>query len=116
MKLKIKLIIILAVSAVLNAACAVLGAQPVEGSQIPVFTGLLLLLTPGISCILAGILAGSNVKREFWLVLVPAAVNLTVTALMTGVQSGWIEIAVFLGILPGLIAMGITALIARKKR
>lgn len=116
MKLKTKLLIVLAVSAVLNALAVFLGIQPTGDGQLPVFTGLVLLLTPVVTCILAGILAGTSVRRDFWLVALPAVMNMTVFFLASGVRAGWVEINVFLGLLPGFIAMGITALIARKKK
>ena len=115
MKLKTKLIIVLIATVLMNMLSFLLGSQPSDSVALPVFTGLILLLTPTVTCVLAGILAGQNPKRHFWLVLLPALVNAAVNSLITGFQAAWLETNLVLGLIPGFLAMGITALILRRK-
>ena len=117
MKLKNKMIIVLAISTLFNAVYWIAGIQPTGGTGNTLFSGLVLtmMLVPVITCILAGVLAGTNLKRDFWLPVLPVLINLAVSFLLGGFNPAWIEINAVLGVLPGLIAMGITALICRKK-
>ena len=118
MKLSVKLAIVLILSGILNILSYVLGVIPSPSNPIPTLTEILIMLTPAITCVTAGILAGSNAKQEFWLVLIPAVMNLAVWVLGTSVSgglSGGIILVLFLGLLPGAIALGITAKIAGKK-
>lgn len=119
MKLKTKLMVVLGVSALLNILCCVIGALPSRDVAQPVFTmlTLILLLTPAVTCILAGILAGSNVRKAFWLILIPAVMNAAVW-MWSGNSAGIaaaILIPIILGVLPGAIAMAVSSRIARKK-
>lgn len=115
MKLKAKLIIVMSATVLMNILSFLLGSQPSDSIALPVFTGLILLLTPTITCVLAGILAARDVTRHFWLVFLPALVNAAVNSLITGFQAAWLETNLVLGLIPGFLAMGITVLILRRK-